>query len=237
MLAASSPILWYTTRASGTVALVLFTATVVLGILSTTRVATTNWPRFALTDLHRRISMIALVFLGLHIVTTVLDSFVSVNLISVVVPFTSHYKPLWVGLGAVAFDLLIAVMVTSLLRQRISARTWRGVHWLAYAMWPIAVIHSIGIGSDFRFAWMKLIVFSCIGAVALAGVWRLRAHPYRGGFRTAVPKPSGIPESDVPRPVRRSSGDRRVVHSTPARQHATDLRHVAGTSTGRSKSR
>jgi len=101
-----------------------------------------------------------------------------------------------VGLGAVAFDLLLAVMVTSLLRQRISARTWRGVHWLAYAMWPIAIIHSIGIGSDFRFAWMKLIVFSCIGAVALAGVWR-SGHPYRGGFRTAVPSPRH-PESDVP---------------------------------------
>ncbi|MGP8059774.1 MAG: ferric reductase-like transmembrane domain-containing protein [Acidimicrobiales bacterium] len=201
MLALTTPLLWYTTRASGTVALVLLTATVVLGILTTTRTSTSAVPKFAISDLHRRVSLLAMVFLGIHIFTAIIDTFVPIGLTATVVPFASKYSPFWVGLGTVAFDLLLAVLVTSLLRQRISAGAFRAVHWLVYISWPVAVAHAIGVGTDLRFGWMQILVAVCLVSVLAALAWRIRAHPYRGGHRTAVPPRS----SDQRRPVAASS--------------------------------
>jgi methionine sulfoxide reductase heme-binding subunit len=185
VIAAVSPFVWYVTRASGTVALVLLTATVVLGIVTATRVGTSAVPRFALGDMHRRVSLLALVFLTLHVLTAVLDTYVPIGLTAAVVPFSSHYKPLLVGLGTVAFDLLLAVVITSLLRYRVAANFWRGVHWLVYASWPVALVHCITIGTDLRFGWMDVLVGSCIVAVLVALVWRVHADPHRGGLQTA----------------------------------------------------
>jgi len=202
MLALTTPLIWYTTRATGTVALVLLTATVVLGILTTTRASTSGVPKFAVSDLHRRVSLLAMLFLGIHIFTAVIDTFVPIGLVAAAVPFTSKYSPFWVGLGTVAFDLLLAVVATSLLRQRISARTFRGVHWLVYASWPVAVAHGIGVGTDLRFSWMQVLVAACLVSVLCALAWRIRAHPYRGGHRTAVP-PRRAGSAAPPRPASR----------------------------------
>jgi len=217
VLAATSPFIWYTTRATGTVALVLLTATMVLGILTTTRAGSDGLPRFAVADLHRRISLIALVFLGLHILTAVADTYVPIGWWSVVVPFTSVYKPLWVGLGTVAFDLLLAVAVTSMLRGVFSARAWRAVHWLAYACWPVAVAHGIGVGTDLRFGWMQALVALCIVSVLVALGWRVWAHPYRGGHRTAVPRGRGPGATTPGAPVPRAD-DRLVATSRAPRR-------------------
>ena len=122
MIATSSHLLWYTTRATGVVALVLLTASVVLGVLTSVRFGTTQWPRFALQDLHKRVSLLSMVFIGFHVVTTVSDAYAPIGWMSVFVPFTSSYRRLWLGLGSVAVDLLLAVTVSSLLRQRISHR-------------------------------------------------------------------------------------------------------------------
>jgi len=191
MLASASPWIWYSTRATGTVALVLMTGAVVLGILTATRVATAGLPRFAVSELHRRVSLLSLVFLGLHVVTAALDSFVPIGWTAVFVPFTSGYRPFWVGLGAIAFDLMTVIVVTSLLRPHISAGAWRGVHWLVYLSWPMAVVHSIGTGTDVRFSWMDLLLTACVGSVVAALGWRVWADPRRGGFRTAVPRGRG----------------------------------------------
>ena len=188
MLAVTSPYLWYTTRATGVVSLVLLSASMVLGILTTTRVQSPRMPRFAVSELHRRVTLVAVVFLGLHIVSTAVDSFVPIGWLPVIVPFISHYKPFWVGLGAVAFDTLLAVMVTSLLRRHISAPAWRAVHWLAYLSWPVAVAHAIGVGTDIRFSWLDAVVAVCIASVLVAAGWRLYADPHLGGQRTAVPE-------------------------------------------------
>ena len=123
---------WYMIRATGIVALVLLTLTTVLGLLSAARVRSRRWPAFAQVDLHKRATLLALVFLGLHVVGAVADTYVHVGLVSVVVPFTSSFQPLWTGLGAVAVDLLVAVAVSSALRQRIAPATWP----TAAGRWP-----------------------------------------------------------------------------------------------------
>lgn len=176
MLATSSTTLWYTTRATGIVALVLLSVTLVLGILTAGRAKSRSWPAFAQADLHKRVSLLAMVFLTVHVLTAVLDTYVNVGWASLVVPFVSHYSPLWTGLGAVSLDLMVAVAVSSALRQRISARTWRGLHWLAYASWPVAMAHALGEGSDGRTLWMVVVAGVCIVAVLVAVAWRVGDH-------------------------------------------------------------
>jgi predicted ferric reductase len=170
-LAAAGPsAYWYLTRATGVVALVLLTVSVVLGVLGPLRVSAPRWPRFAIDSLHRDVSLLVLAVLAIHIVTTVLDSFAPISLINSVIPFTGSYRPLWVGLGALSFDLLVALVVTSLVRRRLGYRAWRAIHWLAYASWPVAVLHGLGTGSDAKAWWSLLITVACVVAVA-AAMW------------------------------------------------------------------
>jgi hypothetical protein len=169
----SSSWLWYATRATGVTALILLTGSVVLGIVVQVRAASRRWPRLVTLGVHRNLSLLVLVFLGVHILTAVVDSYAPVGWLSVIVPFASSYRPIWLGLGTVAFDLLIAITVTSLLRTRISARLWRLVHWAAYACWPSAVIHGLGTGSDAKQPFVLAVTVCCVAAVLLAGIWRL----------------------------------------------------------------
>jgi methionine sulfoxide reductase heme-binding subunit len=195
VLALTSPDLWYTSRATGVVALVLLSAAMVLGIATTRRAASERWPRFAVSDLHRRVSLVAMVFVLLHVVTTVVDTFVPIGLVAAVVPFVSQYRPLWVGLGTVAFDLMLAVVVTSLLRGRIPAPSWRAVHWLVYLSWPIAVLHCLMVGTDTAFRWLLVIIALCVSAVVAAVVWRLVGT---GLNRRSVPLVTAAPVSPAP---------------------------------------
>jgi sulfoxide reductase heme-binding subunit YedZ len=179
--------LWYATRATGIVALVLLTATVVLGVLTSVRFGTRTWPRFTLQDLHRRISLLAVVFIVLHVVTTVSDAFAPIGWLSVVVPFTSPYRRVWLGLGTAAVDLLLAVTISSLLRRKVHPRTWRTLHWLSYASWPLALAHGLGTGTDPHLGWVMLLVVGCVAAVLVAIGWRLVAGwPARAGTRVAA---------------------------------------------------
>jgi methionine sulfoxide reductase heme-binding subunit len=159
---------WYLTRASGSVALVLLSASVVIGIAAIARLRAPGVPRFVVDGVHRTASLLAVSFLAVHIVTAVLDSFASISLLDAVIPFVGSYRPLWLGLGAVAFDLLLAVAITSLVRHRMEHGTWRGVHWLAYAAWPVAVVHGLGTGSDVHQTWLQAITVACILTVLAA---------------------------------------------------------------------
>jgi predicted ferric reductase len=180
MLAATSTsmttAIWYTIRATGVVALVLLTVTTVLGMLSASRVRTRRWPAFAQVDLHKRATMFALVFLGLHVLTAVVDTYVNVGILSVVVPFASPFRTFWTGLGTIAVDLLLAVAISSALRRRIAPRVWRGLHWLAYGCWPFALAHALGAGTDAARLWMDGIAAACTIAVLCALVWRVGYH-------------------------------------------------------------
>jgi predicted ferric reductase len=173
-ISSSSTTYWYLTRSTGVVALVLLTLTVVLGVVDVSRLSSDRWPRFLTDSLHRRVSMLAVVFLGVHIVTAVLDTYAPIGLWDAVIPFHSSYRPLWLGLGAVAFDMLLALIISSVLRARIGQRTWRAVHWLAYACWPVAVLHGLGTGSDVKQVWMLVIDGACV--LSVAGVVAVRMY-------------------------------------------------------------
>lgn len=157
--------------------LLLFSATVVLGLLTSSRFQARCWPRFATGALHRDISLLALVFLALHIVTAVVDPFTHLGLTAATVPFGSQYRTLWLGLGTVAFELMAAIVATSLLRHLIGVRAWRAVHWLAHLSWPIAVLHGIGTGTDAATPWMIGVTGVSVGAVLAALMWRWRTNP------------------------------------------------------------
>lgn len=182
--ASSSPVaLWFLTRGTGVVTLLLFTLTVILGIANRERLQTSRIPRFVVDGIHRNASLLAVVFLCVHIGTTLADSYVPITIANVLIPFSSSYKPFWVGLGAISFDLLMAVALTSALRRYVGHRVWRGVHWLAYAAWPVALVHGIGMGSDRHSHWMLGLTGACVLAVAIALLIRLRE---RAGV---LPKP------------------------------------------------
>jgi DMSO/TMAO reductase YedYZ heme-binding membrane subunit len=170
-----SKTLWFATRGSGTVAFLTLTATVVLGILGTQRLDRLRVPRFLVAGLHRNLTLLALAVLSVHIGTAVADSYAPVGVKDAFIPFVSAYRPIWLGLGALAFDLLLALTITSLLRTRIGLRRWKALHWLAYAAWPVALVHALGTGSDAQFGWMKLLgVIATLMVVAsvLVRLWR-----------------------------------------------------------------
>jgi sulfoxide reductase heme-binding subunit YedZ len=170
---AGAPALWYLTRGTGVVALLLLSASVVLGVVHADRRRAPGGGRLLVESLHRTVSLLVLALLAVHVGTSVLDSFAPIRLADAVVPFVSAYRPLWVGLGALAFDLLVALALTSVLRRRLGYRGWRAVHWLAYLCWPVAVAHGLGSGSDTRTPWMLAITLGCVTAVAIAGGTRL----------------------------------------------------------------
>ena len=186
-LSFSGPGLWYATRATGLVTFLLLTAALVLGILTAGRFAGPAWPRFLTIGLHRNISLLAVAFLALHVGTTVVDSYTSISLTDAVVPFLSSYKTFWLGLGAIACDLLIALIITSLLRQRIGHRAWRAVHWSGYLCWPVALVHAAGIGTDAARSWVFYLTIACVAAVAGALAARIMScWPERRLLRVAV---------------------------------------------------
>ncbi len=166
------PFLWYATRAAGLVTLVLLTASMALGILNAGRFRTRRWPRFLVQGLHRNLSLLALAFLALHIGTTVIDTYVSIGLPDALIPFLSPYKRFWLGLGALASDLMIVLAVTSVTRLHLGHRAWRLIHWAGYLCWPVAVMHGLGTGTDHGRAWMVGLTLGCVAAVAGAAAYR-----------------------------------------------------------------
>jgi len=124
-------VLWFAARGAGIVSLLLSTAVVCLGLLTAARFERPQWPRFLTVELHRSIALVSVIFVAIHVVTAVLDPYASLGFIAAIIPFASSYRPLDVALGVIALYLVIAVLLTSLIRDRLSQRTWRLVHWLA----------------------------------------------------------------------------------------------------------
>jgi sulfoxide reductase heme-binding subunit YedZ len=163
--------------------LLLLTAAVVLGVAGPLRAR----PRVLLAGLHRSIPLLAIAFVTAHVLTTVADGYAPIGVKDAILPFLSPYRPVWLGLGTVAFDLLLALVATSLLRARIGLRGWRAVHWLAYLSWPVAAMHGLGTGTDAKAGWFVLLTVVCTLAVAGAVVLRLLLTPgLDGGRRLAA---------------------------------------------------
>ena len=167
--------LWYASRATGVVALLLLTGVMVLGMLVNRQGRLPGLPKFAVTGLHRNLSLLSVVFVAIHVLTAVADGYVNIPILSAVVPFTSPYERLWLGLGAVSLDLMIAVIVTSLLRRHLSRRAWRLVHLLSYLSWPVAWAHSFWASGDLQRGVLFILALLCAIAVVVALAWRLAA--------------------------------------------------------------
>lgn len=168
----TGPVLWYLNRGTGLVLLVVFTLTLVLGVLSTGR-GGRIWPRFATQATHRGLSLLTTLLLAGHAVTAVVDEFVDIRWWQALVPFGGSYRPLYLGLGALALDLTVAVGLTSLLRKRLGERAWRLVHLTSYLAWGAAVVHTLGIGTDAATPLGRPVVLACVGALLLAAALRL----------------------------------------------------------------
>ena len=178
--------LWFINRASGLVLLVLLTIVLVFGVLAARKSAGGKLPRFVSNEVHRGLALTAVIFLIIHVISAVLDDFVSIDLINIVVPWGSGWKPVWIGFGAVAVDLLIAVIVTSLLRNRMPESTWRLIHLSVFAMWPIAWIHALGSGTDAKSP--AYLALSIVCALAVLGAALLR------WFK---PEPVPVPQAET----------------------------------------
>ena len=180
-------LLWYVSRATGLIALLLLTATILLGITGVMRFTAPGWPRFVLAHLHRNLALLTLAFLVVHVSTAVIDPYAGIRWIDTVVPFVSGYQTFWLGLGVVAIELLIALVATSLLRTRMGLRSWRAVHWAGYGCWPIAVIHGLGIGGqDTQTLWMLAPTLGCVALVVGALIWRVLVTPAGEAGRVQV---------------------------------------------------
>ncbi len=197
MTALTSPYLWYTTRATGLVALVLFTIVVILGTLVATRIGGSIVGRFELNELHRSMSMVAVVFLVIHIATTVFDSYVSTGVLSAIIPFVSKYRTVPVAIGTIAFDLILAVWISSLLKTRMDNTAWRAIHWFSWVAFTAALVHGFLTGTDTRHHWAFFLVIGCAALGAAASVWRIWGRPTRAGGRTAL---SPLAPAPAPRP-------------------------------------
>jgi len=175
MIAAASPSpLWFATRGAGTATLLLLTAVVALGILTAGSAARSRtWPRFVSAELHRNVSLFAIAFLVVHIVTAVADPYAKLGWRDAAIPFASAYRPFWLGLGVIAGQLVVALLVSSALRPLLGFRAWRSLHWLAYASWPVAILHSLGTGTDAPAWWSLAIVAGCSLTVVAAVGWRI----------------------------------------------------------------
>jgi sulfoxide reductase heme-binding subunit YedZ len=195
------PPVWYLMRATGIVSLLLLTLVVAIGIATSKRARLPGQPRGVTVGLHRSASLLAVAFLGVHVLTAVIDPDAAVRLVSLLVPFAGSAHPFWVGLGALALQLVVALVATSLLRRHLSRRAWRNVHWLAYAAWPVAVAHGIGMGSDTTTSWMTGVNLACAAAVGVALIWRLNgpaeADAGAAAARSQPARPSPLPP--VPR--------------------------------------
>ena len=169
--------LWYLSRGSGVAVLLLLTVSLALGILTSMRWSAESTPRFVTGDLHRNASLLSLVFLAIHVASVVIDGFAPIGWLAAFIPLSSSYRPIWLGLGAVVTDLLLAVAISSGLRRRISYRTWRVIHLSAYLCWPIAAAHALGTGTDAATPWFLAVLVASGATLLLLLGWRVLRGP------------------------------------------------------------
>lgn len=167
------PFLWYANRGTGVVLLAMLTLSTAMGVMSTARAGSSRWPRFATQALHRNVALLTATLLTVHITAAVVDSYVDIRWYEAFLPRPGAYKPFWLWLGTLGCDLIIAIVVTSLLRHRLTHRVWRGIHLMAYACWVAGLLHGIGIGTDSNTSWGMGVTVASVGVVAAVGVIRL----------------------------------------------------------------
>ena len=173
-------ITWDTARAAGFVSYALLTTSVSLGLVLRNRWQSTRWPRLVTNELHGFVSLLALVFIAIHVLAVTVDPFTHFGLAAVLVPFATSYRTIWMSLGIVSLYLVLAVWLSSMLRRRIGHRLWRQIHILAFAVYGAATLHGLGTGSDTRTTWGAAIYLGSVGVVGTLLAIRLVAPAGQG---------------------------------------------------------
>ena len=168
----SSPIDWYAARAAGITAYLLISGVVLLGLTMAAKKPFARWPRFTVEDVHRFGGLLVGSLVTIHVVTVAIDSWLPFSLQSLVVPFIARYRPIWVGLGIAAAELLVALAVTNHYRRRLPYAFWRRAHYLNFAVWTAATIHGLGSGTDRSAPWALGLYATAVSTVTAAIVWR-----------------------------------------------------------------
>lgn len=167
------PLLWYVNRGTGMVLLILLTASAVLGMWATRGEAGTRIPRFVVQAMHRNVALIGATLLGLHAVSAVVDEYVDIRWWHLVLPWGLRYEPAPLALGVIALDLLVAIVLTSLVRDRLPHGAWRALHLAGYAVLAAAFVHGFWIGTDSPSGWARWLYVACLGALVVSAAARL----------------------------------------------------------------
>lgn len=194
---------WYLTRATGIVAWALGVASVLWGVALATR-AMGNKPRAPwLLDLHRFLGGATVLFVGLHIVALVADSYVHFGVADVLVPMVSDWKPGALAWGIVAMWLLLAIELTSLAMRRLPKRLWRGVHLTAYAVAVLTTIHLLTAGTDATNPVLRVAAFAWVPVTVFFLLYRwLAPARRRAGAAARIPvRPPAAPGTPAPAPA------------------------------------
>jgi sulfoxide reductase heme-binding subunit YedZ len=163
---------WYVARAGGLTAFALLTGSVAIGLLLSGR-AKVDWPRFAITEVHRFVGLLAGAFIAVHGLTLLLDGYYHSTLWSLLVPGTAPYRALATALGILAAELLAALALTNHYRTRLSFRFWRRAHYLNFAVWLLALVHGVTAGTDSDTAWALLLYAFASATVGGFAAWRV----------------------------------------------------------------
>lgn len=191
----SSPLDWYTARAAGVIAYLLVSFVVVLGTTMAGKTRLERWPQFALEEVHRFTGLLVGAFVTIHIITIAIDSWLPFSVASLAIPLLDRYRVVWVALGIVAAELLLALAVTNHYRRRLSYRFWRRAHYLNFVVWTAATLHGIGSGTDRSTPWLLAIYAVAIAAVVTSTSMRLlrrRAPALRASLAAATVTVAGV---------------------------------------------
>ena len=176
--------LWALGRGTGVVALVMFTLSLVLGVVARSGRPLPGLHRFGTSDLHRTAALTGTGLVAVHLGILLFDPYAQLRVVDFVLPFLASYRPVWLGLGTLAVDTLAVITVVSLLRHRLGPRAFRLVHWATYVLWPVALLHGLESGTDAGTAWFRALAVVCATAVVVAVGWRLSpSYAERGWAR------------------------------------------------------
>jgi ferredoxin-NADP reductase/DMSO/TMAO reductase YedYZ heme-binding membrane subunit len=176
---------WYITRASALIAWALMTLSVIWGILLSTRIMRRIDNPGWLRDLHSYLGGMTLIMVALHMVSLMLDEWLTFSLGNVLIPFNAEYKTLPVALGILAFYVLLAVQGSSLLINRLPRKFWKGVHYASYATLILVALHAGWTGTDVGSLWYKIVAITLIGGATAAVVVRVLTRSRTGRAPTA----------------------------------------------------
>jgi len=185
----SSQLWWYTARAGGIVAWALLAASVVWGLLLSSRLRPGGVAPAWTLDLHRFLGGLAVIFTVVHVVAIMLDSYVHFGLADVLVPFAASWHPNWVAWGIVSMYLMLAVEITSLTRRWLPTRLWRRIHVLSLPLFAVATVHFVGTGTDSGNPFAVLGIVVC--SLAVAGLLARRIQRMRSVPPRRPPRPGG----------------------------------------------